>query len=163
MHNHHRHLLSLKNANELVPGSMEFFVASPSNNSQYKLRAQARISTNCGESEWSEWSPLVVWGNRTGEAAASCSSPPYLPLHLPPALVFHSPNSFHLLYSLYLSWQRGLDLAFVLFKCTLPSSMFFYLLICVCESVHNSCYIDRLALPVLSFSLSSVYVLSPYR
>ncbi|XP_031428206.1 interleukin 2 receptor, gamma a [Clupea harengus] len=59
-----------QNANELVPGSMEFFVASPSNNSQYKLRAQARISSNCGESEWSEWSPLVVWGNRTDTSRA---------------------------------------------------------------------------------------------
>ncbi|KAL2094764.1 hypothetical protein ACEWY4_009483 [Coilia grayii] len=50
---------------ELAAGSFEYSVMYRSNSSQHKFQVQARIADTCSQSPWSEWSPLVVWGNRT--------------------------------------------------------------------------------------------------
>ncbi|XP_063058638.1 cytokine receptor common subunit gamma-like [Engraulis encrasicolus] len=58
---------------DLVPGTFEYSVMYRSNNSQHWFQVQVRIDGTCGDSAWSEWSPLVEWGNRTD------STPPRKP------------------------------------------------------------------------------------
>ncbi|XP_062393176.1 cytokine receptor common subunit gamma-like [Sardina pilchardus] len=58
-----------QNPTELAPGVMSFRLDYPSNSSQHMFRVQVRLD-GCGSSEWSKWSPLVVWGNRTDSRRA---------------------------------------------------------------------------------------------
>ncbi|XP_028825181.1 cytokine receptor common subunit gamma-like [Denticeps clupeoides] len=47
-------------------GGNEFMLALPSNTSRYEFKVRVRIGEACGLSTlWSEWSPIVAWGNST--------------------------------------------------------------------------------------------------
>ncbi|XP_041948382.1 interleukin 2 receptor, gamma a isoform X2 [Alosa sapidissima] len=54
---------------KLSPGEKSFLMEYPSNSSTHTFRVQVRLH-GCGSSAWSEWSPVVVWGNRTDSKRA---------------------------------------------------------------------------------------------